>query len=966
MQAQLQLAEDITNLVNDSFISWEMLEKVSPITRELLIFWFDDNWKEQRDVNFHEWQKQAILNTIYLTEILKVKDVESIYREISPDLILEKWVGLEYIKNDRFSFPRYCYKMATWTWKTWVLSALLIWQYLNSVYFRENEIKTDIVFSSNFLLVAPWLIVYERLLDAFCWKIEADKRNFKSSDFFDYKELFIPEDYRENIFSFVKSSVVSKEEIWRKITWSWQIIISNWHIFLDRDEQLEDEDLDPFEDSDKIIKSLLPATPWISNWNSLEVLDKRWNQNLELEYIKSLKNLVVFNDEAHHLWEWNWKKEKEEEKKWQKAMNEISKNKLWKFLQLDFTATPYIQKWKEKILFPHIIVNFDIVKAMKQGLIKSLVLDKRKEMASLSSDDLEFKAVRNEQKEIISLSKWQEVMLQAGLQKIKILEKSFKKAGKNKFPKMLVVCEDTLVVPFVEEYLKNIWYNEEEYASIHSNKKWEIFEEDKKKVFSLDKWENPKVVISVLMLREWFDVNNICVIVPLRSSQSWILLEQTIWRWLRLMWRWDKALDEAKTENRKRIFNERKSPNNYFDILSVIEHPAFESFYKELMDNWELVLWVDENDLEEWDWNITWEIETQELKSNYKEFDIAFPIILNDVEEIIKTPKYFIDDLQTYPWNFEELKKIVWSKEKFISETVISWTKFGDYDVDIWIMTASSYNDFLARLTRKIADATWWWQVDIKKNSKSYNLMQINLPQITTLINNYIHNKLFKNWFNPLENDNWRILMIDDIAKFIIKELINAVEKAKQTENIWKIEILDKYISEVNNIKIRENFSVKVSKSIFEKLPYPSNKWLLELAFTEFVDRDSLTESFCKIFEFKHNFMRMRYIRDDWIPSYYYPDFIIKTKEKIYLVETKATKDINNENVRRKEFSTISYLNKINELPNNLREDKIWEYVLLSEEKFYSYKKKWSNIIEMLESAKILDLKTTKNQVAIF
>jgi type III restriction enzyme len=125
-------------------------------------------------------------------------------------------------------------------------------------------------------------------------------------------------------------------------------------------------------------------------------------------------------------------------------------------------------------------------------------------------------------------------------------------------------------------------------------------------------------------------------------------------------------------------------------------------------------------------------------------------------------------------------------------------------------------------------------------------------------------------------------------------------------------------------------------------------------------------KSFCKIFEFKHLFFRMRYIREDWIPSYYYPDFVVKTSEKIYIVETKATKDINNENVRRKEASTISQLQKINDLPENLRENKTWEYVLLSEDKFYSLVKNNANIIEILENSKILDLKTKWNQVAIF
>lgn len=966
----LQLAKDLTNIVNDSFLSGEMLEKVSPVTRELLYYWFDENWTNSRDINFHQGQREAILNTVYLTEILKVTDVKDIYNQVSPDLILEKSIWLNYIESDRFSYPRYCYKMATGSGKTWVLSALLIWQYLNYKYQKDNELtNNDVNFSSNFLIVAPWIIVYERLLDAFLWKIVWEKRDFNKSDLKNFEELFIPDDYRDSIFSFVQSSIITKEEIGKKIVWDGQIIITNRHIFLEN-EELSDENLenvDVYSESEKIIKSLLPASPWISTGNSLETLDNKYSSKLQLEYLRKLKNLVVFNDEAHHLWESNSKGNDEEEKKWQQAMIDIAKNKKWKFLQLDFTATPFIQKWKEKIYFPHIIINFDIVQAMKQGLIKSLVLDKRKEIASLSNNELEFKALRDGLNNIISLSKWQEVMLQAGLKKLKILHESFTRDGKNKTPKMLVVCEDTMVVPFVEDFIKSLWYSDDEFVSIHSNKKWELYDEDKKKVFWLDIWENPKIVISVLMLREWFDVNNICVIVPLRSSQSWVLLEQTIGRWLRLMWRWDKTIDEAKIENRKRLFVDKKSPNNYYDILSIVEHPAFEQFYQDLMKDWEIAFWIDENELDENDIDkIAWEIETVNLKSDYKTFDIFLPLILSDIEEILKTPEYTIDALHSYPGDFRELKKMVWTKEKFIQEAVLSWTRFWDYDVNIGIMTAESYNDFLSRLTRKVADAIGSGEVNIKKNTKNYNLMQVILPQITKLIQDYIENKLFKDVFHSLEDNNWRILMIDDIARFIIAELIEVIEASKEVEDIWEVQILEKYLSEVESIKVRENFLIPVTKSIFEKLPFPSNNWWLEKAFIEFLDNESLVESFCKIFEFKHLFFRMRYIRDDWIPAYYYPDFIIKTASKIYLVETKATRDINNQNVRRKENSTIAYLKRVNELDWNLRQNRIREYVLLSEDKFYSYKKNNANIEEILESSKVLDLKIQGNQVAIF
>src|SRR5690606_13614863 len=118
-------------------------------------------------------------------------------------------------------------------------------------------------------------------------------------------------------------------------------------------------------------------------------------------------------------------------------------------------------------------------------------------------------------------------------------------------------------------------------------KKAELGEKDwiplRQRLFNVDRHATPRVIVSVLMLREGFDVNNICVIVPLRSSQAQILLEQTIGRGLRLMWREPEYAD-IKRENRERI-NEGQEPGSLIDILSIIEHPAFEDFYDELMQD---------------------------------------------------------------------------------------------------------------------------------------------------------------------------------------------------------------------------------------------------------------------------------------------------------------------------------------------------------------------------------------------
>ena len=70
--------------------------------------------------------------------------------------------------------------------------------------------------------------------------------------------------------------------------------------------------------------------------------------------------------------------------------------------------------------------------------------------------------------------------------------------------------------------------------------------------------------------------------MPLRASTSGILLEQTIGRGLRLMWR-GEDFEDIKTENRVNILQKKKPPVNYYDILSIIEHPAFIAFYDDLI-----------------------------------------------------------------------------------------------------------------------------------------------------------------------------------------------------------------------------------------------------------------------------------------------------------------------------------------------------------------------------------------------
>ena len=183
----LKLAAAITAVVKAEWESGEFLEKVSPITRDLLRFWDPEgSFSDLRHFNFHIGQWQAILNSIYIHEVLKIKNVQDTYMTIEPQLLQE--MDLIDMQKDKYSHPKYCIKMATGTGKTWVMHALLIWQYLNA----KNEETPSGNYSKNFLFIAPGLIVYERLLDAYLGKVQENgQRDVETSDLKVFEDIFI-------------------------------------------------------------------------------------------------------------------------------------------------------------------------------------------------------------------------------------------------------------------------------------------------------------------------------------------------------------------------------------------------------------------------------------------------------------------------------------------------------------------------------------------------------------------------------------------------------------------------------------------------------------------------------------------------------------------------------------------------------------------------------------------------------
>ena len=572
--ASLKLSQRLSDVAKKAWEDGTMLQQVTPITADLLNYWLGDARCDQRKVNFHEGQRQAILNIIYLHEVLKSKTVLDHYEQIAPDLVPQ--LDLAQLAQQKYKIPKYAVKMATGTGKTWVMHALIIWQMLNALHEQQPSGR----FTLNFLIVAPGLIVYERLKDAFCGRQKRgeETRDFQTNDYWLNQELFLPEMYREEVFSFIQNNTVTKEDgIGRKVTGNGLIALTNWHLFENETEEVGNDDSD--DTAPAIIRDLLPLRPGKAAGNDLNTIDGRVLGGTELEYLSQLSDIMVINDEAHHIHELKRNGEVEEVE-WQKGLNAIAQPKGDRFMQVDFSATPFDTQGTGKNLtkhyFPHIVVDFDLPTAMRLGLVKTLLLDHRQELTDL--DTLDFHALRDERGKVTGLSDGQRVMLRAGLTKLRKLEADFLATDETKNPKMLVMCEDTNVSPFVVDFLLSEGLNDEDVLRIDSDAKGNVkekeWEEVETRLFDLDHHKSPKVIVSVLMLREGFDVNNICVIVPLRASNAPILLEQTIGRGLRLMWR-EPEYASIKLEDRKRVLVLHKEPKTYIDMLSIIEHPAF-------------------------------------------------------------------------------------------------------------------------------------------------------------------------------------------------------------------------------------------------------------------------------------------------------------------------------------------------------------------------------------------------------
>jgi type III restriction enzyme len=109
----LTLARNLTERVAEACIGLEngdapILSQVSETTATLLKWWFQQDFIDARDFNFHPGQRTAILNVIYAHEVLGTTSLKGLYSAIAPEVLMQSAQASAIItKND---YPKYCLK----------------------------------------------------------------------------------------------------------------------------------------------------------------------------------------------------------------------------------------------------------------------------------------------------------------------------------------------------------------------------------------------------------------------------------------------------------------------------------------------------------------------------------------------------------------------------------------------------------------------------------------------------------------------------------------------------------------------------------------------------------------------------------------------------------------------------------------------------------------------------------------
>lgn len=461
----------LVNKLREVVYSWreQGYPEVTPTTKRLLQFWFEEDHIIDGEL-FEFWfaQREAIETLIYIKEVLKNKNFVDLAREFGSGPMFGYDPSIDI-------YPNYAFKMATGSGKTFVMAMAIAWAYFNNQFEDKEE------YPSKFLLIAPNIIVYERL-----------KRDFEENMIFK-KFPFIPTEWQDD---WNLEIILREDPI---------ITIPEKVLFLTNIQQLEERKKE--DEINEIFDLKDVQREKISETNRIR------------EVLTSCSNIMILKDEAHHIYH--------VEKAWKKVLLKLNENLIKRFhkgiwAELDFSATP---KTETGSLFPWIIVDFALAEAIEMNIVKRPMKGILKRAREITSN------VAHER-----YRAW----IDAGVRRWREYKKNLKKVGKT--PILFIMCENTSAADDVYNYLNSLTDIKNKVLLIHTNLSGEIQKQDldtaREAAKTIDSDKNPyEVIVSVMMLNEGWDVRNVTIVVGLRSytSKRKVLPEQVIGRGLRKM-----------------------------------------------------------------------------------------------------------------------------------------------------------------------------------------------------------------------------------------------------------------------------------------------------------------------------------------------------------------------------------------------------------------------------------------------
>ena len=319
----------------------------SVVTQRLFAYWFDEDHEVPgfaAPFRYYFCQREAIETLVWLSEVAGERDAKALvnaYGTIFPKDLVSKNItfetGISGTRRLRRYVPelnrdgvqelppedlrRFAFKMATGSGKTWVMAMAVVWSRFHKLMVPGSTLST------NFLIVAPNVIVHQRL-----------EKDFAGNRIFHQLPLVPPEwkgRFAQNVTLRGDASVPSG---------TGNLFLTNIHQLYEAREQAPSPE--------NAVDAMLGPRPA----KELAAVGPTM-----LERVKSVPDLVVINDEAHHV--------HDENLAWSRsllAVHEALPNGVGAWL--DFSATP---KDQNGMYFPWTVVDYPLAQAVEDRIVKA-------------------------------------------------------------------------------------------------------------------------------------------------------------------------------------------------------------------------------------------------------------------------------------------------------------------------------------------------------------------------------------------------------------------------------------------------------------------------------------------------------------------------------------------------------------------------------------------------------------------